>query len=308
MKNSKSLLIIIIGLSGFLLVALIVIAYLVTTSSQFNANNQNKSYAKNVCWNFVNNLEGTYYWANGCKGNPDAEVCTQALVSLSAEEKQQYLNWLVSDQSLPSACILTSEPEPMPTILPTELPTETQEASAVVACENVYTNEKFNVEYKSVLPGSIFNKDGSETKMGDLCEVATLSNGLAQLRISQPIEAVGDAFVAEQIVNYKHLTDYKMNINPNPTNGDRFLVSFQFAYDKVTSDTVSYSSMMLDNYCNNVYSDASPVKYTYCGSNIIGVAPNLAVRITCKAMSGSVDDAVRNSCDNLVKSLEITKQ
>ncbi|MCS7317957.1 MAG: cytochrome b5 domain-containing protein [Candidatus Dojkabacteria bacterium] len=69
--------------------------------------NQNDDGNTIICWNrVIENMEdGTLYWRDGCKGSPNSEMCSQALVELTENEKQQYYEWKNSSKNIPSQCL-----------------------------------------------------------------------------------------------------------------------------------------------------------------------------------------------------------
>lgn len=65
-----------------------------------------------VCWNRVAGQAGNYSWPNGCGGNPNAGMCTQAMVPLSATETYNYLQWVNAGKPYIPGCMGTPTPTP----------------------------------------------------------------------------------------------------------------------------------------------------------------------------------------------------
>ncbi len=59
-----------------------------------------------ICWNRVIAMDNQYYWPDGCRGNPKTEsmICTTALVALTPEEQNSYLEWLNTKPELDPKC------------------------------------------------------------------------------------------------------------------------------------------------------------------------------------------------------------
>ncbi len=68
---------------------------------------------QSTCWNRVQQGQGgtpgNYYWPNGCKGNPNAQVCTQAIVNLTEKEMRQYKIWISQGSPLQPVCGMATE-------------------------------------------------------------------------------------------------------------------------------------------------------------------------------------------------------
>lgn len=58
-----------------------------------------------ICWNRVTQMDETYYWRSGCRGNPNVEICTQALVELTPVELADYRQWVRSGSQTSQECL-----------------------------------------------------------------------------------------------------------------------------------------------------------------------------------------------------------
>ncbi len=81
-----------------------------------------------VCWNRVTSNNGQLYWPNGCKGTPNADICTQVVVPLTSSEITQYDAWVSAGSPMYQGCGTvspTTKPSntPSPTIRPSNTPT-----------------------------------------------------------------------------------------------------------------------------------------------------------------------------------------
>jgi hypothetical protein len=61
-----------------------------------------------VCWNRVlPSTEGNHAWPNGCKGNPNPQMCSQATVPLTPSETYKYNEWVANGKPYIPGCGMT---------------------------------------------------------------------------------------------------------------------------------------------------------------------------------------------------------
>lgn len=63
-------------------------------------NKENSSTNSSRCWNKVISYDDKYAWPNGCRGDPNAEMCTLVITELNQEEKQAYEKWVQEGKKL----------------------------------------------------------------------------------------------------------------------------------------------------------------------------------------------------------------
>lgn len=55
---------------------------------------QNSNYNTQICWNKVIKQDEEFYWPDGCKGDPNLNICTLVLTKLTPEEINAYKAWI----------------------------------------------------------------------------------------------------------------------------------------------------------------------------------------------------------------------
>lgn len=93
--------------------------------SSTSSSSSSGGYSTDVCWNRVQEMyekcgdvgpfmpststkciggEINYYWPNGCKGNKNAQVCTQMIIDLTQDEINQYKLWVSDGRPAINGC------------------------------------------------------------------------------------------------------------------------------------------------------------------------------------------------------------
>jgi len=103
-KNSKSALT--FTFLGLFLVVLSLSVWWLIEQTTAKSTETNSGIANTICWNRVITMDNQYYWPDGCRGKPKTEsmMCTTALVALTPEEQNSYLEWLNTRPELDSKC------------------------------------------------------------------------------------------------------------------------------------------------------------------------------------------------------------
>jgi hypothetical protein len=329
MKDSKTLHIIIAALSGLILILAATLFYFVITSYKtIPASNTN--YSKNVCWNKVAANNEEQYWTTGCKGTPNKTYCAAVIENLTSAEKVQYENWVADGKPTfvgctdditsvitptPSATIPpTSNITPTPASIPSQVVTPNLDSTKIIVnCDNQYSGTKYTLKYSSDAAGASFTKDNYAGIQGNLCDNSTLSNSKVKVTINAPEEASPEFYSDWQIINYAKLEGYNLNIVESISNPTKHLVRYQIVRNQDTAPhIIQYSSQMMKDpvICDErgkAMGDNNRT-YLYCGSKISNVSGDIAVIISCQDINGkSADVNTINSCDALVKSIEISK-
>ena len=127
-----------------------------------------------ICWNRVVGGSGTAYWPDGCKGDPNATVCTKNITQLTQEELALHNQWVGSGSFIPEIC---QEPTRSPQITnPVIWSTDQVALSAedfyIMADGKKFTSQNANVSIHSD-PGNpnyttlevTWNEQGTEMRM-----------------------------------------------------------------------------------------------------------------------------------------------
>lgn len=84
------------------LVICVVVLGVIIGAALNNVTLKDTSFDSSVCWNTV--IDGEY-WSNGCKGSKNKDlICTEALVSLTNQEKAEYQKWVNAGKPLVEGC------------------------------------------------------------------------------------------------------------------------------------------------------------------------------------------------------------